>query len=364
MNFEEFTIDNGAIRDLNELLFTTVFQDPDLERVITPMTKVENGKKLGYVDRMGDVGEAGGGCDPTYTNVEITGFEKTWDLGKWQIPKTICYEDLEDTIARYGMNEGTERADLQDTPYWDKFLMPLLESAIKDMFWRLAWFGDKNAKHVSEGGNITDGINLKLMKVCDGLWKRLQTIIAANPGQQTTISANNEATFAQQKAALRVDGYAMKIVDDMLSDADSRIFYKEDHAIFMTNSLYKALREDVYRRSKYQMDAETIMEGIQVSKYDGHTVVVIDIWDRMIKKYETISTTTGEGANAVTTTKLNCPHRAVLCSPQNLFVGTSDKDRYASLTVKFDDRKRDNFIYAESNLGTLVGEDDLVQVAI
>ena len=364
MNFEEFTIDNGAIRDLNELLFTSVFKDPDLERVITPMTKVENGKKLGYVDRMGDVGEAGGGCDPVYSNVEILGFEKTWELGKWQIPKTICYEDLEDTIARYGMNEGTERADLQDTPYWDKFLMPLLEKAINEMFWRLAWFGDKNAKHVSEGGNITEGIKLKLLTVCDGLWKRLQAIIAANPAQQITISANNEATYAQQKAALRVDGYAMGIVDDMLSEADSRIFDKDDHAIFMTNSLYKALREDVYRRSKYQMTAETIMNGIQVSQYDGHTVVVIDIWDRMIKKYETITTTTGEGAQAVTNVKLNCPHRAVLCSPQNLFVGTSDKDRYASMTVKFDDRKRDNFIYAESNLGTLVGEDELVQVAI
>ena len=36
----------------------------------------------------------------------------------------------------------------------------------------------------------------------------------------------------------------------------------------------------------------------------------------------------------------------------------------ASLTVKFDDRKRDNFIYAASNLGTLIGEDELVQVAM
>lgn len=364
MNFEDFTIDNGAIRDLNELLFTSVFNDPDLERVITPMTKVQNGKKLGYVDRMGDVGTEGGGCDPQYTNVEITGFEKVWELGKWEIPKSICYDDLEDTIAQYGMNEGTERADLQDTPYWDKFLMPLLKSAINDMFWRLAWFGDKNAKHAAEGGVITEGINLKLLTVCDGLWKRLQAIIAANPAQQITISANSESTYAQQKAALRTDGYTIGIIDDLLSEADGRIFDKDDHGIFMTNSMYKALREDVYRRSKYQMTAEKIMDGIMLSEYDGHPVIVLDIWDRMIKKYETITTTTGEGANAVTTTKLNCPHRAVLCSPKNLFVGTSDKDRMASLTVKFDDRKRDNFIYAASKLGTLVGEDELVQVAI
>lgn len=364
MNFEQYTVDNGAIRDLNELLFTSVFNDPDLERVITPMTKVENGKKLGYVDRMGDVGTAGSGCDPTYTAVEISGYEKTWELGDWEIPKSICYKELEPTIARYGMKEGTERADLQDTPYWDKFLMPLLQSAITDMFWRLAWFGDKTAKHASEGGVVTEGIDLKLLKVCDGLWKRLQTIIAAKPNQQIAISANSEATYAQQKAAMKVKGYAISIVDDLLSEADGRIFDKPDHAIFMTNSLFKALRNDVKNVNNIQMPVETIMSGIQLSEYDGHPVLVLDIWDRMIRKYETITSTTGEGNNAVTTFKLNCPHRAVLASPQNLFVGTSDKDRMASLTVKFDDRKRDNFIYASSNLGTLVGEDDLVQVAI
>ena len=98
MNFEQYTVDNGAIRDLNELIFTSVFNDPDLERVITPMTKVEDGKKLGYVDRMGDVGTAGSGCDPTYTKVEISGYEKTWELGDWEIPKSICYKELEDKV--------------------------------------------------------------------------------------------------------------------------------------------------------------------------------------------------------------------------------------------------------------------------
>lgn len=356
MNFEQFTVDNGAIRDLNELLFTSVFNDPDLERVITPVTGVQDGKKLGYVDRMGDVGEEGGGCDPEYTDVEITGFEKTWELGKWQIPKSICYEDLEDTVAKLGMKEGTERADLQDTPYWDKFLIPLLKSAINDMFWRLAWFGDKTAKHVSEGGNITEGINLKLLTVCDGLWKRLQAIIAEKPGQQIQVTANNAESYTAQKLAVRVKGYAVGVMDDLLSEADSRIFDKEDHAIFMTNSFFKALRNDVKNLNNIQMPVEKIMSGIQLSEYDGHPVLVVDIWDRMIRKYESFV----DNGNL----KLNCPHRAVLCSPQNLFVGTADKDRYASLTVKFDDRKRDNFIYAASKLGTLIGEDDLVQVAI
>lgn len=360
MNFEQFTVDNGAIRDLSELLFTSLYNDPDLERLFTMWPNAVNGKKLGYLDSMGDVGVPGGGCNPTYTKIDITGIEKTWDLGKWRIPKTICYEDLEDTLAKYGMNTGTEAADITNTPYFDKVLQPLLQKAITEMFWRLVWFGDKDAKNVSEagvdktgGGTVTDTINPELLTSCNGFWKKLLAIIAANPDQKTSIAANSAATKVLQKTGIRASGVAIGIVDNLLSDADSRIFDYNDHAIMMTSSLYKALRNDVVDKyGKSTMPFEKITAGFGLSEYDGHQIFVLDIWDRLIRKFADNGTT------------IDCPHRAVLASPSNLFCGTSDKQRLASLTVKFDDRQRDNFIFAESDLGTIIGEDELVQVAI
>lgn len=360
INFENFTVDNGAIRDLSELLFTSIFNDPDLERTCTMMTKIENGKKFGLLDTMGDVGVPGGGCDPTYSKVQITGIEKTWDLGKWRIPKSVCYEDLENTLAKYGMHAGTEAADITDTPYFDKVLEPLLQKAITEMFWRLSWFGDKDAKNVSAsgldgkgGGVVTDTINPELLAPTNGFWKRLQAIIAANPSQQTEIAANTAASKAAQKTELCKSGTAINIVDNMLSDADSRIFDYADHAILMTSSLFKALRNDVVDKyGKTTMPFEYVSAGVGLSEYDGHQLLVLDVWDRLIRKFEDNGTT------------INCPHRAVLCSPSNLYVGTSDDQRLAALTVKFDDRKRDNFIFAESDLGTIIAEDALVQVAI
>lgn len=360
MNFEQFTVDNGAIRDLSELLFTSLYNDPDLERLFTMMPNVVNGKKLGYLDSMGDVGVPGGGCDPKYTKIDITGIEKTWDLGKWRIPKTICYEDLEDTLAKYGMNTGTEAADITNTPYFDKVLQPLLQKAITEMFWRLVWFGDKDAKNVSNngidetgGGTVTDTINPNLLTSCNGFWKKLLAIIAANPAQKTEIAANSAASKVLQKTGIRASGVAIGIVDNLLSDADSRIFDYTDHAIMMTSSLFKALRNDVVDKyGKTTMPFEAVSAGLGLSQYDGHPIIVLDIWDRLIRKFFDNGTT------------IDCPHRALLASPSNLFCGTSDKKRLASLTVNFDDRKRDNFIFAESDLGTIVGEDELVQVAI
>lgn len=353
INWNQFTVDNGAITELRELLFLTVYDDPDIDLTIKNETGVTNGKKLGYIDSMGDVGEARSGCDPQYSKVNVTGIQKEWELGDWEIAKEICYDELENTIAEDSLNTGTDRAYLQDTPYWDQVLMPLLEKAMKEMFWRIAWFGDKDAKNIADGGILKAGINPKLFNMCDGLWKRLQAIIAANPNQHTEIAANAATTYLDQKNGILVPGTAIKIFDTLLADADSRIFDKPGSAIFCTNSMFKALRTDLVERyGKTTMPFENVATGITLSEYDGRTIIALDIWDRLIKKFED------------TGTALNCPHRAIVCSPDNLFVGTNDKDKIASLSVHFNDKDRKNYIYAASKIGTLVGEDELVQVAI
>lgn len=353
INWNQFTVDNGAITDLRELLFLTVYDDPDIDLTVKNETGVTNGKKLGYIDSMGDVGEARSGCDPQYSKVNVTGIQKEWELGDWEIAKEICYDELENTIAEDSLNTGTDRAYLQDTPYWDQILMPLIEKAMKEMFWRIVWFGDKDAKNIADGGILKAGINPKLFNMCDGLWKRLQAIIAANPNQHTEIAANAATTYLDQKNGILVPGTAIKIFDTLLADADSRIFDKPGSAIFCTNSMFKALRTDLVERyGKTTMPFENVATGITLSEYDGRTIIALDIWDRMIKKYED------------TGTALNCPHRAIVCSPDNLFVGTNDKDKIASLSVHFNDKDRKNYIYAASKIGTLVGEDELVQIAI
>lgn len=350
--FSQFTVDNGAIRDLRELLFDTLFNDPDIELVVSSETGVVNGKKLGRLHSMGDVGKNRKGCKPEYEKPVITGTEKSWALGPWQIPLEICYEELENTVAKYGMNSGTAIGNLIDTPYWDQVLMPLLERAIVEMFWRIVWFGDKDAKNIEDGGIITDTVDLDLLNMCDGLFKQLKGIASANPGQFTAIAANEETTYAKQKAAIRVPGVAIGIVDEMLSDCDSRIFDDQQAAIYMTNGLFKALRNDVKKVQNLHLEVSQICSGIQMSEYDGHPLIILDVWDRLIKKFE------NDG------TKLNAPYRALISTPNNLFVGTDDTQRVADLSVHFDDTDRMNYIFAQSNIGTLVGEDALTHLAM
>ncbi len=154
---------------------------------------------------MGDVGEARSGCDPNTAKVNVTGIQKEWELGDWgKLPRKSATMSWKTPSRRTPLNTGTDRAYLQDTPYWDQVLMPLLEKAMKEMFWRIVWFGDKDAKNIADGGILKAGINPKLFNMCDGLWKRLQAIIAANPNQHTEIAANAATTYLDQKNGILV----------------------------------------------------------------------------------------------------------------------------------------------------------------
>ena len=351
LDFSKLTPDNQAVKDLKDLIELTVFQNEDMERFMTFMPKVTNGKKVGFIGEMEDVGIAGSGCDPTYQKVAIAAAQKVWEIGDWQVPLEMCYEDLENTIAKYCLKTGTNIADLTSTEYMDGIVLPKLTEAMMKMLWRFTWFGDKDAANVEGSGQITDGLNVELFKTCDGFFKRLFAICTANAGQHTVISANAEASYALQKSKMKELGAATSIFDAMLEDADSRIFQKSGHAIFATKSLCDSLSRDMREKYKVIMPWEVIFDGLEVGEYDGVTVVKCSIWDRFIQAYQNDKT------------KLNLPHRAVLCSPENLMYGCEGDNPMSDLDIWFERKSRKNYIYSTGKLGSMIGEDNLIQVA-
>lgn len=350
IDFSQFTLNNQGVMDLNKVLFTTAFAESNLFDTCTQQTGVKDGEKLDFVDNLGEVGLAGRNCDPTYTAVDVKGLEKAWVLGDWSIPKKICYKSLESTIAKWSLNTGTAREDLTNTDFWNKIMLPLLDRALTDFYWRAVWFGDTAAANIANSGNITAGVDVNLFKMCDGLWKRIFVIAAGNTAQHTAIAANSQASEATQKAAIKTQGAALAIFDALLSDADSRI-QANGGTLMVTNSLYQAFRRDYAQAYKDTIPFMEVAEGVKLPSYDGIPVRPVMEWDTMIKKYEDNGT------------KLNNPHRAVFSSSGNLFAGTSAKDTFADFDVTFDKVTRNNYMYAASNIGTLVGEDVLVQVA-
>lgn len=347
---KNLTKDNGAVKSLRDLLVLTNFVDESLEQFFTFVQNVQNGQKLGWTGEMEDVGWTGASCNPTYKDVTIQAAEKTWDIGQWSVPLKWCYEDFMNTIAEYALKTGTNIGDLTSTDIMDVIIYPALELSIKRMFWRFIWFGDKEAQNASTG-QITEGVDVELFKPCNGFWKQLFAIGAANANQRVNIAANAEASTAAQLNGIKTANAAIGIFDSLLENADPRIAAMDGAAIYCTKSLGDALTKDLKREYKEILTWEQIFKGLDVTEYNGVMVYRVSIWDRFIQKYQNNGT------------KLNLPHRAIYGSPKQLFVGSPANQIISDLEIWFNQDERVTKAYSAGRLGCLVGEDNLFQIA-
>ena len=344
---KQLTKDNGAIKSLRDLLVMTNFTDENMEQFFTFRQNIQNGDKLGWTGEMSEVGWAGAPCNPEYRTPTIVAAEKEWEIGDWSMPLKWCYEEFMNTMAEYALKTGTDIHDLTGTEIMDVLIYPALDKAIKRMYWRFIWFGDKNTTE----GDITTGMDVELFKPNDGLFKQLFAIGAANANQRITIEANQESTMAAQMRAIKQPGVAISIFDSLLEDADPRIASLNGASLYVTKSLADALAKDLKREYKEILTWENVFNGIKVTEYEGVKIYSISIWDRMIQRYQN---------NGVT---LNLPHRAVFGSPSQMFVGSPANKIISDLDIWFNKDERVVKAYAAGRLGTLIGEDNLFQLA-
>lgn len=344
---KHLTKDNGAIKDLRDLMVLTAFTDENLEQFFTLKQNVEQGKKLGWVGEMSEIGWKGAPCYPEYRTPTISSAEKQWDLGDWSVPLKWCYEEFMGTLAEYALKTGTDIHDLTGTDIMDVLILPALEEAYRRMAWRFIWFNDKN----KTAENITPGMEVELFNTNDGLFKQLFAIGAANPAQRITIEANQEATIAAQMNAIKQPGVAVNLFDSLLDSADPRIASLDGAGLYVTKSLADALTKDLKREYKEIITWDQVFNGIKVTEYNGVKIYAISLWDRMIQRYENNGTS------------LNLPHRAVFGTPKQMFVGTPANNIISDFDLWFNKDERVVKHYSAGRLGTLIGEDNLFQLA-
>lgn len=356
----QLTKDNGAIRDLRDLLKMEVFQMPAFDKFFTTVANAMQGEKIGWTGQMENLGWAASKtCNPQYKNLAQDFAEKTWDLGRWAVPGKWCADDFENTIAEYALKQGTDIADITGTDIMDVIIYPALQEALLKMYHRIVWFGDKSATNASADGNITNGVDTTLITPTDGLWKRIFAVAAGNASQRTTIAANSETTTAAQKSKLYDEGVAIGILENILMNADSRIAGLPNAAVYCTDSLAKALSRDMMKVYKTALTWEkvesgvegVVLNGVRTTEFEGVTLYSTDMWDRFILEFENNGT------------KLNLPHRAYYGSPTQLLVGTPANQVMSDLNIWYNEDERVVKCYAEGKIGTMVGQDNLFQIA-
>ena len=147
LSLSAFTFTAEQIRNINELVYEGIAKLPELSELHTMYDGIVYDKEIGFITGGGLVGKAAQGCNPTPQDWSVGSRKVTWTPKAWEIYLDECATDLENTMVVYAMNKGTRVDDLTDTDYM-AIVVEVLIDAIKEMFYRLIWFGDTDADNV------------------------------------------------------------------------------------------------------------------------------------------------------------------------------------------------------------------------
>lgn len=350
LDFTNITPDNGAVRELSRLVFLEVLQADRIGTLLDIHRNVYNGDKLGLVGEFGLLGKAGVGCSPEYSNDAINTAEKVWDIKDWEIAEQLCYKDIEDTLVKYTLESGTNIGDLTANDYLDEIIVPRLELAMMKMYIRLAFFGDKAAKNVTDGGIIKNGVDTSYFTLIDGIFKQLYAGVTAGTTKRVTIAANSESTIEAQLASIGVEARAA--LDNMIAAASPRLRQASDQVIYVTQAFATGFETQLLANCCGSDLAWTaLFSGIRETTYRGIRIRVVPMFDEIIQSYE------GNG------TAYNQPHRAIYTTERNLALGVNGTDEFAELDIFFDRTTRLNHIYATDKMGAMVIDESMAVIA-
>ena len=320
----DLTFDGEKIKDISEAVFTSGFAKPEVAQFHEIVTGIVAKKQIAILGRINElVGSGTGACSPSATPITITNSEKFWEPIVVSDRFEFCWTELKDTFFIWGLKKGVDKADLTSTDFaiW---VEELLVDVIWELIYRLVWFNDTDAALVSGGGTITNGTNLVYFNKLDGFWKQLFTLVTADPTRKTSgfTTKNAAASFALQKfdTTDTTNQVAITTLENLEYDADLRLRGDVDRVYLVTQSVGDQLKREL-KKITTQYEIETIVNGLEVMKFDGKTVYIFSFWDRIISQYFSNGT------------KAHLPHRALLVNPVDLQVGTEGEVALDNLKI-------------------------------
>lgn len=351
INFEGLTPQNGALRELAELIFLTLQEEDKLGQLLVFMNEQRNGKKVGFIGKPGALGRKSQGCNPTYDNHLAPASEKTWDIAEWEIAESICYDDLVGTIAQHFAINGSDVADLTSSEYMEKVVRPLFEQAIQDLIIRYAFFGDKDI----DSSALQDGVDAEAFNLIDGIWKQLFTGVTAGTTKRVTIEANTKATVDAQYEAMKAPGAATGVLNDLIIKTPAKMRNLAGRRFIVTQAFADMLNLDIQNNNKgSDLQWETLFAGIQRTSYQGVELLAVPHFDEIIQSYL---------KNKTHADAYDKPFRVIYGSKDNFRAGSESKDNIAVLKAFFVEKDQTNYLLAKDTLGAMVVAEDYAAVA-
>lgn len=274
----------------------------------------QSGQRIPVLYPLSKIGKPSRKCSPEIDEANAKLTEKKWLLEEWDFKLKMCYADFEKALYNLGLNVDDQRPDMTGTPLMEVILR-LVEPAVEEMTMRFAWFGDKNAKNVTDGGSIADGVDTDFFTLVDGVWKQIAAMITAGNGiKYTAIAANQAASTEAQMEAAGMDAVAIlsKVINEAPIALRSIETARKEVIVtdaFMAKLKTQLLAQSIATESQFSMREN----GIQELKLFGLNIESQPYWDKEIAE----SFNNG--------TKLDNPYRVLYTAKDNLLFGIPQK---------------------------------------
>lgn len=322
-----FNFNGKQVQSVKELVWELMAQNEGALSFVTTFDNIKVDTEVGFVGKGGLVGKASTGCEPQAQSFQVGTRKIKWEPSDWEVLLELCYTDITSTIAAFDLKNGLQKPDLTGSDYL-AIIVTALEQALEEFLWRFIWFNDKNAQNVTNGGIITDGVDVGYFNLIDGLWKQIFAQAVAKPAQRITLAANSAQTKALQDAIAPSDVKAA--LYDMTFKAPRVLRQQTDKAIYVTQSIYDAYKKSLSDVAVAALESreENFINGMPALKCNGWDVIAMPMWDDIIRAYEDNGTT------------YHLPHRALAVTKKILGVGFDKVGDFKKLDIWYNKDSR------------------------
>lgn len=327
LDMDRFVFNGDTLRSVSELVFDEVIKGPDLNMLHTIYPNIVTQAQIGFVGKGGLVGVKNQGCNPDPQDWNIGTRDVTFDPVAWEILIAACWTDLESSAAVYSLHKGINIPDFTDTDYMT-ILMEVLMASMNEFMYRFVWFSDIDANNISNGGEISDGINVKYFNILDGFFKQMDVQIGVNPKQHISIAEN---TGADYDAQIISSADAVDYLRRAYRAAPIRLRNLRNKFYLVTQGIYDAYVESLQNACCLETTYQNLVNGMTTVSYNGIPLIAMTIWDEIISSYYD-DTTTGRYIN---------PNRLVLTAPEVLAVGVDDPNAFDSVKSWYNNDTRE-----------------------
>ena len=329
IDITDLTINEAEAQGLGSLIVEREFVNGVLAQNHEINTGILYKEQIPFAGKLGDALKKSEGCTPNEGG-GIPFSEKNWDPEIFDARFRHCSADVSKLFKLFN------KVRKINPDYFDKQgsqELQLIYSVIAQMMRETlpvkVWFSDRNAETVTGGGVFSDGTDLDLYNVIDGLFAQIFAEITAGDLNYVPIAANDGATYAEQ--ALTPEE-AYNILAEMRNVADERLIEDPDAKFYVTRSIADRYRDELRNKSLGAGFLEVTEGGRSTLMYDGVPIEVMHSWDRTIKSAQDNGTA------------WNLPHRAVLTTPSNIPVGTLSTEDLENIVSFYDPVSRQNIL--------------------